>query len=66
MGYEPPFVAEKRANEVSLQERIRHARQLREDAAARVETRFNDFQISEGIWRSGNNTELEMERLSVL
>lgn len=66
MTYDPPFLPEERADGRALSERVARARQLREDAAARVEERYSNVKSREGKWHSGDYRDLEMERLSVL
>lgn len=66
MTYAPPFVPQDRVSDQSLPSRVARARQLREEAATRVEQRYAGLKKREGEWRSGDYRDLEMERLSVL
>lgn len=66
MTYNPPFLPGERADDETLQDRVARARKAREDAAARVAERYSKIEPDERKWRSGDQHDLEMERLSVL
>ncbi|MCQ3814123.1 MAG: hypothetical protein KTU85_06860 [Acidimicrobiia bacterium] len=66
MTNELPFLPKERSNDRALHERVARARQLRENAAARVEERYANYKPQESKLQFGDSQLLEMERLRVL